>query len=460
MVRVRSTRWRFLERELEERCDLAIAITFGYPRKDASLDHPAMTASQAQQSPAGQSLVQTYRRVRARSLQLCEPLTVEDMTIQSMPDASPSKWHLAHVSWFFEQFVLRPNCPGYEVFDESYHHLFNSYYNTAGSMHPRPLRGLLSRPSVEEIFEYRSHVDAAMDECCTHADTAVARLIALGIHHEQQHQELLLTDIKHLLAQHPGHPPYDVNAAWPGPAAGPMGWRSFAGGLRQIGAGPAEDFEFDNELPRHRIWLDDFELATRPVTNGEYLDFIADGGYRRSDLWLADGWSAVHEGAWHGPLYWQPDNECVFTLGGLRAIDHSAPVCHLSFYEADAYARWANARLPTEAEWETAVEGLPLEGHFVESGALTPRGCPGNALRQCFGDVWEWTGSPYTPYPGFRPLNGSLGEYNGKFMSGQMVLRGGSCATPAGHVRASYRNFFYPWQRWQFSGLRLARSPS
>jgi len=419
-----------------------------------------MTVPSDRTAPASASLVENYRCIRARSLALCKPLSAEDMTVQSMPDTSPAKWHLAHVTWFFEQFILRPHLPGYAVFDESYHHLFNSYYHTAGSMHPRPRRGLLTRPSVAEIIDYRSHVDAAMEDVCQSADEATGFLITLGLNHEQQHQELLLTDIKHLLAQHPGHPVYDANAAPRGPSAGTMGWQGFAGGVGQIGAEFGKGFVFDNELPRHRVWLEDFELATRPVTNGEFLEFIADGGYDHAGWWLSDGWAAVQERGWSRPLYWQPDHEYMFTLGGLRPIDRAAPVCHLSFFEADAYARWIGARLPTEAEWETAACNLPVEGAFVETGALTPHGCIGQSLRQCYGDVWEWTASSYAPYPGFKPLEGSLGEYNGKFMNSQMVLRGGSCVTPSGHVRASYRNFFYPWQRWQFSGLRLARNPA
>jgi len=262
------------------------------------------------------------------------------------------------------------------------------------------------------------------------------------------------------LAQHPGRPAYDADSAPAGPAAGPLAWQGFAGGVGQIGAASGQGFAFDNELPRHRVWLEDFELATRPVTNSEFRAFIADGGYDRADLWLADGWTAVRERSWRRPLYWQPDDEHMFTLGGLRPVDREAPVCHLSYFEADAYARWAGARLPTEAEWEVAAAELPVNGSFVESGALTPQGQPGQSMRQCYGDVWEWTASSYAPYPGFAPLDGSLGEYNGKFMSSQMVLRGGSCVTPGDHVRASYRNFFYPWQRWQFSGLRLARTPA
>ena len=420
---------------------------------------------------AGESLATRYARIRARSVELSEPLSAEDMTVQSMPDASPTKWHLAHVTWFFERFVLQSRLAGYQVFDEAYDHLFNSYYFTVGQMHQRPRRGLISRPGVEEVLAYRRHVDRAMTPLLERADPELAFLVKLGLNHEQQHQELLLTDIKHVLAQNPALPAYHAAVGAGNDEADnpPLAWHSFPGGVAAIGADPGGDFVYDNETPRHRAWLEPFELASRPVSNGEYLEFIGDGGYRRSELWLSDGWSRVQDEGWQRPLYWQEDLQREFTLGGLSPIDPAAPVCHLSYYEADAFARWAaqrwpGARLPTEAEWEVAAAGQPLRGQFADDGALHPARLPaadrGDGPRQLYGGVWEWTASPYAPYPGFEPLAGSLGEYNGKFMCSQMVLRGGSCATPRGHVRPTYRNFFYPHQRWQFSGLRLARTAS
>jgi ergothioneine biosynthesis protein EgtB len=418
---------------------------------------------------AANSLAERYQRVRSRTLALCEPLSPEDMTVQSMPDASPAKWHLAHVTWFFERFVLQPHAAGYAVFDAAYDHLFNSYYFTVGQMHRRPRRGLITRPGVERILAWRAHVDSALPPLLESADAAIRFLATLGLHHEQQHQELILTDIQHLLAQNPQLPPY---CAMPESAtrqtAAPLSWHGYPGGATEIGAAPAgadgDPFVYDNETPRHRVWLEPFELASRPVSNAEFRQFVGDGGYARSEWWLADGWSRVQDEGWRRPLYWQDDLRHQFTLGGLLPIEGDAPVCHLSYYEADAYARWAaqqvpGARLPTEAEWELAARELPLQGHFAEAGVYRPRAAGGSGLRQMFGDVWEWTASPYAPYPGFQPLAGSLGEYNGKFMCSQMVLRGGSCATPEGHLRPTYRNFFYPHQRWQFSGLRLARTP-
>ena len=414
---------------------------------------------------SGESLAERYVRIRTRSVELSEPLSPEDMTVQSMPDASPAKWHLAHVSWFFERFVLRPQLRGYETFDDAFDHLFNSYYFTVGQMHQRPRRGLLSRPGADEVLAYRAHVDEAMArllEAGSHsAKDDLAFLVTLGLHHEQQHQELILTDVKHMLAQNPLQPAYRGRADdAASPAAGDSGdpaWHAVPGGVHLVGAEPGDGFAFDNETPRHRVWREEFVLAERPVSNGEYLAFIRDEGYRRSELWLSDGWSRVQAEDWQRPLYWNEALEHEFTLSGLRPIDPAAPVCHLSYYEADAYARWAGARLPTEAEWELAAGDRPVTGHFADAGLLHPAPDREPGMRQLFGDVWEWTASPYAPYPGFRPLAGSLGEYNGKFMCSQMVLRGGSCVTPEGHVRPTYRNFFYPHQRWQFSGLRLAR---
>ena len=414
---------------------------------------------------SGTSLAGRFARIRSRSVELAGPLSPEDMTVQSMPDASPTKWHLAHVSWFFEHFVLRPNFPRYQPFDESFDHLFNSYYFSVGQMHQRPRRGLLSRPGVDEVMAYRRHVDEAMAQLigsgAENPDVELRFLVTLGLHHEQQHQELILTDVKHMLAQNPLQPAYRERVDDEKPAAShpdELVWHAYPGGVHMIGAAPGVEFVYDNETPRHRVWLEEFEMADRPVSNGEYLAFIRDDGYRRSELWLSDGWSRVQQEQWQRPVYWDDSLRSEFTLSGTRPIDPAAPVCHLSYYEADAFARWAGARLPTEAEWELVAADRPVTGHFADDGALHPVPNPESGLRQLYGDVWEWTASPYAPYPGFQPLAGSLGEYNGKFMCSQMVLRGGSCATPAGHVRPTYRNVFYPHQRWQFSGLRLARS--
>jgi ergothioneine biosynthesis protein EgtB len=417
-----------------------------------SLPHfPDVTEHAADPEP----ICDFYRRVRARSEALCEPLGAEDMTVQSMPDASPTKWHLAHVTWFFEQFVLKTRRPDYRPVHETYHYLFNSYYYTAGQMHQRPRRGLLSRPTVAEILDYRRQVDERMEALLRDTDENEAFLVVLGLNHEQQHQELILTDIKHVLGQNPLNPAYRDDAARERAGTGSQGWHGFPGGIVEIGAG-GEGFCYDNETPRHRCWLEDFEIASRLVTNGEFLEFIEAGGYRNPELWLSDGWATVQSDNWSMPLYWR-DDETNLTLGGLKPLDMDAPVTHISYFEADAFARWAGARLPTETEWETAARDLAIAGNFVESGNLHPRGSDEPGLRQLYGDVWEWTASPYAPYPGFKPLTGSLGEYNGKFMCSQMVLRGGSCATPRDHVRPTYRNFFYPHQRWQFTGLRLAR---
>ena len=402
-----------------------------------------------------------YLRVRSATEALAAPLSAEDCTIQSMPAASPVKWHLAHTTWFFETFVLAPM--GFPAYDAAFGYLFNSYYNAVGDRHPRPERGLLSRPSLDEIRAYRRHVDEAMAqllESC--ADEAALRLVELGLHHEQQHQELILTDVKHLLACNPLRPAY--RKPWPlTPILGARAWWiPIAGGVREVGhAGGG--FAFDNEGPRHRVAIEDFEIASHPVTHGDFLAFVEDGGYRRPELWLSAGWDAVRAHGWLAPGYWErrDDEWHTFTLHGMAPIESNTPVCHVSFYEAEAFARWAGARLPTEAEWEVAVSDTPVEGNFVESGALHPLACreppPQGALAQAFGDTWEWTRSDYAPYPGYRPAEGAVGEYNGKFMANQYVLRGGSCATPASHIRATYRNFFPPDARWQFSGLRLAR---
>jgi ergothioneine biosynthesis protein EgtB len=376
-----------------------------------------------------------------------------------MPGASPVKWHLAHTTWFFETFVLAHH-PGYRAFDAAYRVLFNSYYNAVGDKHPRPERGMLSRPSLEEVLAYRRHVDGAMLELL--ATDEAAALVELGLQHEQQHQELILTDIKHLLSRNPLKPAYQKQWPLTPIRAREPRWIAFAGGLYEIGhEGPG--FAFDNETPRHRVWLEAFEIASHPVTHGDFMRFIDDGGYQRPELWLAAGWDAAGARGWQAPQYWaRRDGEWLtFTLHGEAAVDPNTPICHVSFYEAEAFARWAGARLPTEAEWEIAAARAPRAGNFLESGALHPlalREAPlSGALAQAFGDVWEWTRSDYAPYPGFKPAAGAVGEYNGKFMCGQYVLRGGSCATPETHVRATYRNFFPPDARWQFSGLRLAR---
>ncbi|WP_349616587.1 ergothioneine biosynthesis protein EgtB [Azotobacter salinestris] len=414
--------------------------------------------------PGSASLTERFQRIRAASEAICAPLQIEDYVIQSMPDVSPPKWHLAHVSWFFEAFVLQPFLRGYRVLDEAYDHLFNSYYETHGQPFPRASRGLLSRPGVAEVYRYRQHVDAAMDELLAHPPaehaTEIARRVELGLQHEQQHQELLLMDILHILAQNPLRPAYRTDLQ-PGPTQLPdePHWKDYSGGLHQIGH-DGEGFAFDCETPRHRQFLEGFRLASRPVSCAEYLAFMSDGGYARPELWLADGWGLVRQAGWHAPLYWQraDDRWLEMTLGGLCPLDLQAPVCHISFYEADAYARWAGARLPSEAEWEIAARNQPIAGNLLESDHLQPIASPQAApISQLYGDVWEWTASAYRPYPGFKPLPGSLGEYNGKFMCGQMVLRGGCCVTPQAHIRATYRNFFYPAMRWQFAGLRLAK---
>jgi ergothioneine biosynthesis protein EgtB len=410
---------------------------------------------------AGPGLASRFHAVRAATLALAAPLSAEDCAIQSMPDASPVKWHLAHSSWFFETFVLEPHLTGYRRFDAAFRVLFNSYYNAVGDKHPRPQRGLLSRPSLADIRAYRAHVDAAVATLLGHAEPAgrVCELLELGVQHEQQHQELILTDLKHLLSCNPLKPAYAASPAPDDPCgAPPLAWIPFTAGLVEIGhQGPG--FAFDNESPRHRHYLNAFALANRPVTNAEYAAFIADGGYRRPELWLSEGWDWLHAHGIELPLYWEDGGEREFTLHGMRAREAAAPVCHVSLFEADAYARWAGMRLPTEAEWEVAAAGVPVAGHFVESGALQPRppGAGGEPFVQLFGDVWEWTLSAYAPYPGFRAAAGAIGEYNGKFMSNQYVLRGGSCATPRSHMRATYRNFFPAAARWQFSGIRLAR---
>lgn len=458
--------------------------------------------------PASATLLERYRIVRAASLALTAPLSPEDLMVQSCPEASPAKWHLAHTSWFFETFVLRDFLAGYQDFHPDFHWLFNSYYNSLGDMPAKSLRASFSRPPLADILAYRVHVDAAIARLLEAtpefpANAEAARRIALGLEHEQQHMELIATDIKHALFTNPLHPAYREPCATPASdhMAPPLDWIAFSPGLTKVGFAPdpksANYFCFDNETPRHTVFIAPFSLASRPVTCAEYLAFMDDNGYDRPELWLSEGWTTVREHSWQAPLYWQRDVTTrsgwrIYTLRGFEPLDilSETPVCHLSFFEADAYARWAarhtpGCRLPTEFEWEFAATQLgtlcrsqspqpelhtwqmptesspatkPTRANLLEAGSLHPtRASALPGLQQIYGDVWEWTSSAYTGYPGYHPLPGALGEYNGKFMSSQIILRGGSCVTPATHIRATYRNFFSPATRWQFSGLRLAR---
>jgi ergothioneine biosynthesis protein EgtB len=420
------------------------------------------TSSPAQSNDAQSRLERQYCSVRAASTVLAAPLSDADATVQSMPDASPAKWHLAHTTWFFEAMVVAPNFSRYKLFDDRFNFLYNSYYESVGARQPRSLRGLLTRPTLEDVFAYREHVDSAMAKLFRQEPSEnVLKIIELGCHHEQQHQELLLTDILHLFAQNPLRPAYQDSVPLPVELIekARQTYKSFPGGLFDIGHdGPG--FAFDSEGPRHAVRIEPYRLADRLVTNGEWAEFISDGGYGNPLLWLSDGWAKAREEGWTAPLYWEArDGEFwTMTLRGAQPIDLDAPVAHVSYFEADAFATWAQRRLPTEAEWEVAAQTLPATGNLLNSGRLRPKPAPAAAgeLRQMFGDVWEWTRSAFMPYPRFRPMEGALGEYNGKFMSGQFVLRGGSCVTPEDHVRATYRNFFAPHARWQFSGLRLA----
>jgi len=407
-----------------------------------------------------------FAHVRGGSVDLASDLSDGDATAQSMDDASPAKWHLAHTTWFFETFVLKQHGAGYAVFDEDYNFLFNSYYDAIGARHPRPQRGLLTRPGLAEILDYRAYVDEAMGRMLEkESPKSVIDLIVLGLHHEQQHQELLLTDILHLFARNP------LNPAFRSPEPLEVGldekpdnsWCSYDGGLVEIGF-EGDGFAFDCEGPKHQTMLRPYKMARLAVTNADWLNFIDDGGYETSTLWLSDGWATVQERGWSAPLYWQKrdDEWWSMTLRGLQPVDRAAPVTHVSFYEADAYAQWAGKRLPSEAEWEIAAREYPIEGNFAGTGRLRPKpqrlaSNTQASLVGLYGDVWEWTQSPFAPYPGYKAAEGAVGEYNGKFMSGQYVLRGGSCATFDGHMRPTYRNFFHPDKRWQFSGLRLAQ---
>ena len=403
-----------------------------------------------------------YNFVRSRTKEICAPLEIEDYCIQTTPEVSPPKWHLAHTAWFFETLVLKPFHRQYKTFHPLYEHIFNSYYDTIGSYHPRPERGLLSRPTVEDVYHYRDHVDHYMSQLIAQFDhpqreEIVART-TLGLNHEQQHQELLLTDIKFNFAYNPLRPAYRPTLLQPHSNVSKLTWISFEEGLAHCGY-KGKAFAYDNEKPRHRTFLHAFKLASRPVTNSEYIDFINAGGYQTSEFWLSEAWKQVKTQKWHAPLYWEKREGAwqYMTLAGMKTVDLNAPVSHVSYFEAAAYARWAGKRLPTEYEWEIAAAQTPVKGNFFDRGYLQPVAFPNDAgLTQMFGDVWEWTQSPYISYPGYQQAHGPLGEYNGKFMSSQMVLRGGSCATSISHIRPTYRNFFYPHERWQFSGFRLA----
>ncbi|MGE3819702.1 MAG: ergothioneine biosynthesis protein EgtB [Isosphaeraceae bacterium] len=430
----------------------------------------AILASQVEPTPSVRNALEArYRQVRATTEWLRAPLEIEDLVPQSMPDCSPTKWHLAHTSWFFETFLLKPAGDARNVSDPKYAYLFNSYYNALGERIERPRRGLLTRPTVAEVQRYREAVDQRMLALIDSADerelARLAPLVELGLNHEQQHQELILTDVKHLLGCNPLRPSYrgrsGVEEPTPGLKPSANSWVEFAGGLVSVGF-EGDGFAFDNESPRHQVFLRPYRLSDRPVSNGDFLAFLEDGGYDRPEFWLSDGWAARLAQGWSAPSYWEKADDGawrIFTLDGMRALDLAEPVCHVSFYEADAFARWSNARLPSEFEWEHAASTTSVEGNFLETEAFHPRARSGasSTPSQLFGDVWEWTASPYLAYPGYRPLEGALGEYNGKFMCNQFVLRGGSCASPSSHLRATYRNFFPPDARWQFSGLRLAQ---
>ncbi len=407
-------------------------------------------------------LADYFQRIRQDSESLCAPLEIEDYGIQTMPEVSPPKWHLAHTSWFFETMLLKPYLADYRPYHTIYAELFNSYYDTIGAYHPRPQRGLLSRPTVKEVYKYRAYIDEHINTLLSQTShpqwPEIIRRMIIGVNHEQQHQELLLTDIKSIFAYNPLRPVYRELPQSQGKGA-PMKWITIQGGIQSIGF-DGIGFAYDNEGPQHKVYLNDYSLASRPVTNAEFIEFIGDGGYERPDYWLSDAWKNILQQHWRSPLYWERrDGQWWYmTLAGMQPVDKHAPVCHVSYYEAAAYARWTGARLPTEAEWENAAAKLPIEGNFRDQQLLQPAAtASGEDLTQMFGDVWEWTQSPYTPYPGYRAEAGPLGEYNGKFMSSQMVLRGGSCATPLDHIRPTYRNFFYPAERWQFCGFRLAK---
>lgn len=426
-----------------------------------------------------QALTEHFKRVREASLAYCEPLSAEDLNLQAAAFASPGKWHIAHTSWFFETFLLQAFVTDYRCFDVDFAVLFNSYYNGIGEQHPRDRRSLLSRPTLQQVYDYRHYIDNQMEILLSDTDhkdfREICQRTVLGIHHEQQHQELFFTDIKYNFSQNPTHPSYQKPAPInplnqiAAPASrknAPLDFIDFSGGLIEIGVNEKtsdnsiKDFAFDNESPKHSVFLAPFRLSNRLVSNAEYQAFIDDKGYQRPELWLADGWACVQANQWTQAIYWRADNK-EFTLHGLREREANAPVCHISAYEADAYARWAKARLPTETEWEHAANSYATDGNFIQQNHLHPTAPTtenSNTLAQLFGDCWEWTSSAYSPYPGFTAADNAIGEYNGKFMCNQLVLRGGSCVTPQSHIRSSYRNFFYPSDRWQFSGIRLAQS--
>lgn len=415
------------------------------------------------------TLLDRYQAVRADTERFCNPLEPEDYVVQSMPDASPTKWHLAHTSWFFETFILKPNVAGYESLHPQYDYLFNSYYNSIGERHCRAKRGVVSRPTVAEVYQYRRYVDKHIaDAVAAMSDElwqAARPVMTLGLNHEQQHQELMVTDIKHVFSQNPLAPAYQEQAEEPNSPSeiAPMQWVQFEAGLQEIGDDGRSGFIFDNEGPRHKEYLAAFQLGSRLVTNREWLEFIDDGGYERPEFWLSEGWNIAQSEQWRSPLYWwkkRGSDWHEFTMSGMMPLELAAPVCHISLHEADAYAQWKGCRLPTEAEWEVASRTSPKCGNFAESGLYHPaprRAASAGQLTQMFGDLWEWTRSQYSPYPGYKAVPGALGEYNGKFMCNQFVLRGGSCATPSSHIRPTYRNFFPAQARWQFTGLRLAK---
>jgi ergothioneine biosynthesis protein EgtB len=413
------------------------------------------------------ALADKFRAIRRTSDVLCEPLEPEDCCIQSMPDVSPTKWHLAHTSWFFETFVLKPALPGFRSPNPQYEYLFNSYYNAVGRQYARPARGLLSRPTLAKVMDYRGHIDEAMDDLFTNylasePNQALRAVIELGMHHEQQHQELMLMDIKHVFFCNPLRPAYRDLPSTLEDDVPPLQWIRYNGELQSMGH-DGLGFAFDNETPQHRAYVESFKIADRLITCGEYLEFMEDRGYERPELWLSDAWNIIQTRGWSAPLYWECEDRKwrIMTLGGMRDLNPSEPVCHVSYYEADAYARWMDCWLPRESVWETVASSLPIQGNFREEDLLHPAPLPSQngtgSLAQMFGDVWEWTCSPYSAYPGFRAKDGALGEYNGKFMCNQVVLRGGSCATPISHIRATYRNFFPPDARWPFTGIRLTK---
>lgn len=418
-----------------------------------------MSATLAQQPSTTRnvSLTQRFTEIRSMTLRITDGLTAEDQMVQSMPDASPVKWHLAHTTWFFETFILQLNAPGYKSFDPRFRQLFNSYYKQLGAHPFRGSRGLMSRPTLDEVRAFRAHVDQALSQFLENADSSILDLVELGLNHEQQHQELIVTDSKHALWSNALRP--ELSSATPSNASvHSQTWLDIEGGIHLIGHA-GNDFAFDNESPQHEVLLKNFRIASRPITNAEYLEFMEDNGYRRPELWLSDGWDTVCSQNWNAPFYWEhrEDGWWQFTRNGSKPLDLAEPVCHVSFFEADAYARWSGNRLPTEEEWEVAANRFPSKGTFLDDNTFHPRPSQGSGVQQMFGDVWEWTSSAYLGYPGFKPAPGLVGEYNGKFMCNQFVLRGGSCATPESHIRPTYRNFFPPQARWQFSGIRLAQ---